>query len=44
MRFDKVLVTGGSGLLGAFAVAELMGHCRVSVFDIKPPRADVRFI
>jgi len=44
MRFDKVLVTGASGLLGAFAVVELMGHCWVSVLEIKPLRADVRFI
>ena len=43
MRFDKVLVTGGSGQLGAFVVAELMQHCRVSVLDIQPPEVDVPF-
>ncbi len=43
MRFDKVLVTGGSGQLGGYVVAELMEHCRVSVLDIKPLRADVPF-
>ena len=43
MRFDNVLVTGGSGQLGAFVVNELMDHCRVSVLDIAPPRIDVPF-
>ncbi len=43
MDFDKVLVTGGSGLLGAFVVAELMDHCRVSVLDITPPKADLPY-
>ena len=33
MRFDKVLVTGGAGRLGRYVVAELAGHCRVSVLD-----------
>jgi UDP-glucose 4-epimerase len=33
MRFDNVLVTGGAGRLGRYVVAELTGHCRVSVLD-----------
>ena len=43
MNFDRVLVTGGSGQLGAFVVAELMDHCRVAVLDLAPPLADVPF-
>ena len=43
MKFDRVLVTGGSGQLGAFVVAKLMDHCRVSVLDLKPPTVDVPF-
>jgi UDP-glucose 4-epimerase len=43
MKFDKVLVTGGSGQLGAFVVAELMEHCRVSVLDLVPPKIEVPF-
>ena len=43
MKFDKVLVTGGSGQLGAFVVAELMEHCQVSVLDLAPPTVDVPF-
>lgn len=43
MNFDKVLVTGGSGQLGSFVVAELMDHCRVSVLDLTPPKADVPY-
>ena len=43
MRFDKVLVTGGSGRLGRFVVDALLPRCAVSVLDIAPPRQDVRF-
>jgi nucleoside-diphosphate-sugar epimerase len=43
MRFDNVLVTGGSGQLGGFVVEELMDRSRVSVLDITPPRADVPY-
>ena len=43
MRFDKVLVTGGSGRLGRFVVDALMPRCRVSVLDVAPPRQDVPF-
>ena len=43
MRFDKVLVTGGSGRLGRFVVDALLPRCEVSVLDIAPPRQDVRF-
>ena len=37
MRYERVLVTGGSGFLGRFVVAALREHCAVSVLDIKPP-------
>ena len=43
MRFDKVLVTGGSGRLGRFVVDALLPRCGVSVLDIAPPRQDVPF-
>ena len=43
MRFDKVLVTGGSGRLGRFVVDALRPRCRVSVLDLAPPRQDVPF-
>ncbi len=41
MRFDRVLVTGGSGQLGRFVVEELLDHCRVSILDVEPPGMDV---
>ncbi len=43
MRFERVLVTGGSGLLGRFVVDELMDVCALSVLDIAPPRQDVPY-
>ncbi len=43
MRFDKVLVTGGSGRLGRFVVDALLPKCKVSVLDIAPPRQDVPY-
>jgi nucleoside-diphosphate-sugar epimerase len=45
MPFDKVLVTGGSGLLGRYVVRELKAHGHgVTVLDVKPPEAGVPFI
>ncbi|MEX0807394.1 MAG: NAD(P)-dependent oxidoreductase [Dongiaceae bacterium] len=44
MRFEKVLVTGGSGLLGRFVVDELGRHAQVSVLDLAPPHGAVRYI
>jgi len=41
MRFEEVLITGGSGLLGRFVVDEMIGRCDVTVLDIKPPARDV---
>ncbi len=41
MRFERVIVTGGSGLLGRFVVDELTDICAVSVLDIKAPNQDV---
>jgi len=41
MRFERVLVTGGSGRLGRFVVDELAGRCAVAVLDLKPPAQDV---
>ena len=43
MRFDKVLVTGGSGRLGRFVVDALLPRCSVSVLDVAPPRQDVPY-
>lgn len=44
MRFEKVLVTGGSGLLGRFVVDELIEHADVGVLDIKPPAQNVPYL
>ncbi len=43
MGYEKVLVTGGSGLLGRFVVDELVDHCTVTVLDIKPPAREVAY-
>lgn len=43
MDFDKVTITGGSGLLGRFVVDELMDRCDLSVLDIKPPQQELAF-
>ncbi len=43
MRFERVVVTGGGGLLGRFVVDALIGDCAVSVLDIARPRQDVPF-
>jgi nucleoside-diphosphate-sugar epimerase len=43
MAFDKILITGGSGLLGRFVVDELMGHGEITVLDIAPPTREVAF-
>ena len=43
MRFERVLVTGGSGRLGRFVVDALLPRCRVSVLDIRPPQQDVPY-
>jgi nucleoside-diphosphate-sugar epimerase len=44
MRFERVVVTGGSGLLGRFVVDALRGDCALSVLDIAPPRQDVPYL
>ena len=43
MRFERVVVTGGSGLLGRFVVDGLRGVCAVSVLDIVTPQQDVPY-
>lgn len=43
MQFEKVLVTGAGGLLGAYVVNELKGRAQVSGLDIAPPRVDIPF-
>ncbi|MSO93407.1 MAG: NAD(P)-dependent oxidoreductase [Rhodospirillales bacterium] len=36
MRFEKILVTGGSGRLGRFIAEELKDRARVTTFDVAP--------
>ncbi len=43
MRYERVLVTGGSGLLGRFVVDELAARCDVAVLDLEPPRQAVPY-
>ena len=43
MRHEKVLVTGGSGLLGRFVVQALIGRTDVVVLDLKKPVQDVPY-
>ncbi len=43
-RYEKVLVTGGSGRVGAAVVDELMADYDVTVLDRNKPSQDVRFI
>lgn len=43
MQFERVLVTGAGGLLGAYVVNELRGRAQVSGLDIAPPRVDIPF-
>jgi len=43
MRFERVVVTGGSGRLGRFVVDELQDICAISVLDIASPRQDVPY-
>ena len=38
--YERVAVTGGSGRLGRYVVAELAAHCEVTVVDIAPPADD----
>jgi len=43
MNFDKVLITGGSGLLGRYVVDEMRKHAEVSVLDLREPAHDLPF-
>ncbi len=43
MRFERVIVTGGSGLLGRFVVDQLTDVCAPSVLDLKAPSQDVPY-
>ncbi len=43
MSFDRVLITGGSGLLGHFVVDEMIHRSDVTVLDIKPPTRKVAY-
>ncbi len=43
MTFERVLITGGSGLLGRYVVAECARHAKVSVLDLAPPPQDLPF-
>ena len=44
MRFERVIVTGGSGRLGRFVVDELAGGCALTVLDRAPPRHEVAYV
>lgn len=44
MRFERVVVTGGSGRLGRFVVEALAGHCALSVLDLVPPAREVPYL
>ena len=44
LKFEKVLCTGGSGLLGGHVVSNLLGCCDLTVLDIKPPTQEVPYI
>ena len=44
MQFEKLLITGGSGLLGRFVVDEMSERCDVSVLDIKPPIQEIAYL
>jgi len=44
VEFDRVLVTGGSGLLGRFVVEEMIRHSDVTVLDIEEPEDDVVYL
>jgi len=39
MRYQNVVVTGGSGRLGRYVVERLRGRCRLTVLDKVPPHA-----
>lgn len=43
MNFEKVAVTGGSGRLGRYVVAELAPHCDVTVLDLAAPDEGTNF-
>ncbi len=43
MHYEKLLITGGSGLLGRFVVDEMSERCDVTVLDIKSPVQDVAY-
>ncbi len=43
MHFEKVVVTGGGGLLGRFVVDEMIHRSDVTVLDIKPPARKVSY-
>ncbi len=43
MSFDRLLITGGSGLLGHFVVGEMVDRSDVTVLDIKPPIRKVAY-
>ncbi len=44
MRFERVIVTGGSGRLGRFVVDELAGACAPTVLDIAAPSQEVPYL
>ena len=44
MKFERIAVTGGSGRLGRYVLAELSEHAEVTVLDVAPGPAQHRYI
>ncbi len=42
--YERVAVTGGSGRLGRYVIAELAAQCDVTVVDIAPPAGDIAYV
>ena len=38
MTYEKIVVTGGAGLLGSHVVKEMEGHAQITTLDLKEPK------
>ena len=38
MTYEKIVVTGGAGLLGSHVVKEMEGHAQITTLDVKEPK------